>query len=283
MEEPLTIRNMNLEEFKKVIGWINDEKWLFSESDAEAFYSLDPNGFFLGEVKGQPAACALVINFNNEYTFLGVLIVREEHRRKNYAVKLIEHSLNYCKDSKVVGVDISDGISKYWTGRGFRESCQNYCFTKKANGARHPDLLDLKQDLPFDLVASYDLEVFGYDRRRFLELLIGQQDYYALGAMKDGKLIGFGVLRKLHTEEGYIVGPLSADCPEVAKQILDGLQSYVPGKNVFISRFDTNQDANDLISEKNGWERVAVERRLYRGGQPKTDNARTYVPTEELS
>lgn len=282
MESSLTIRHMSLEEFKIAMAWANEEDWIFSETDAEAFYSLDPNGYFIGEVNGGAVGCLIAINYG-EYTFLDIFLVRPEHRGKGYGTQLLAHALEYGKTSKTIGVEATQENVKYWPQFGFKEYYHILCFCKQAEGTLHKDLVDLRKDVPFELLAEYDLQVFGYDRRKFLELFLQQKGYYALGAMKDGKLIGYGILRKLHTDDGYVVGPLSADSPDVAKQILDGLQSFVPGETVHISRFNCNKDANEIISKTYGWENVTDEARLYKGGEPKTDMSKTYVPIEEFS
>lgn len=273
---------MTLDDLRLVISWANDEGWVFSENDAEAYYNLDPNGYFVGEIDGKTVGSIGAVNYG-DYGFIDAYLVRQEYQGKGYGTQLLNHALEYCKDCKVIGLDVVDESIKYWSKSGYKPYYRILCFERKAQGALGDNIVNIKKDISFDILKEYDLDVFGYSREKFLECLLKRDDYHALGAVKDGTLVGYGVLRKLADDEGYIIGPLSAESAQIARDLSEGLQSLIIGQTVYASFFDCNENAVELFGVKDGWSNVSDEVRLYKGGVPKTDMKRTYVPIEEFS
>lgn len=271
---------MTVEDLKIVIEWANQEGWMFSESDAEPFFKTDPNGFFIGEADGEPV-CSFAAIKQGDYCFWNLYIVKEQCRGKGYGSKIFEHARNYCKDSKVLALDACGPHIKNYEKYGFKCHYQTISYCKKAEGTLSSKLVDLRS-VPSQVLADYDAEVFGYDRKSFLDSVILQRDYHALGAMKDGKLTGYGVIRKYQAGDGYLIGPINADDRAIAEEILEGLQSFVVGKEVSLEIFDCNLDAVEMI-EKQNWDHVMTFTRMYARGTPNMDMNRVFCPVDEIS
>lgn len=280
MDPCFKIREMTVEDLKLVIEWANQEGWMFSETDAESFLNADPHGFFIGELDGVPV-CSFAAIKQGDYCFWNLYIVKEQCRGKGYGSKIFEHARNYCKDSKVLALDACGPHIKNYEKYGFKGFCQTISYTKKAEGTLSSKLVDLKS-LPIDDLAAYDAQVFGYDRKSFLKSVLQERSYHALGAKKDGKITGYGILRKYPHGDGYIIGPLNADDKDTANEILEGLQSYIEGRDVFLEIFDNNPDAMEII-EKQNWEHVMTFTRMYARGIPNMDMGRNFCPVDEIS
>jgi len=284
MDFPLKIRLMTLEDLKMVIKWANEEDWFFCDGDAEAFLSADPNGFFLGETNGEPVCSFAAIKYG-DYCFWTLFIVKKEHRGKGYGSQIMQHAQEYCKDSKVLGLDALDhSFDVYENPKyGFKKSYGTLCYEKIAEGVLKPDLVNLR-DLPIDQIAEYDTSVFGYPRKQFLETLLTQEGFYTLGVVRDHKLVGYGILRKQKEGDGYFVGPLSADDKTIAYELFEGLQGCVAGKPIYADVFECNRDAVEiLINQKwNPVESLEGLTRMYARGIPKTDMKRVYAQINEI-
>lgn len=278
-----TIRRMTLEDFQMVITWANEERWFFSLNDAEPFLNLDPNGFFLCEVNGAPVGAIIAPKYGGEYGFIDIFLVKNEHRGKGYGTLLLNHAMAYLKDCKSIGLEATPDMKEFWEKQGFVFNHCTLYFRRSAKGTLDKDLVNLKEVDCLDAVVEYDSNVFGYSRREFLKCLLERKDTFALGAMKDNVLVGFGILRTHHRGQTFFFGPVSADTPEIAKQLIEGLQSFVKGKKVTTSIFDCNKDATKLINHFEGWKLVAHENRMYKGVFPKMDVNRIYCPVEEFS
>ena len=54
---PLAVRRMTESELALALDWAANEGWNPGLSDAECFCAVDPDGFFLGELDGEPVGC----------------------------------------------------------------------------------------------------------------------------------------------------------------------------------------------------------------------------------
>lgn len=271
---------MTVEDLKLVIEWANQEGWMFALSDAESFLNADPNGFFIGELDGVPV-CSFAAIKQGDYCFWNLYIVKEQCRGKGYGSKIFEHAREYCKDSKILALDACGPHIKNYEKYGFKCHYQTISWTRKAEGTLSPKLVDLRS-VPSKLLADYDEAVFGYNRKGFLDAALEQRTNYGVAMMKDGKLTGYGLIRKYDHEDGYLIGPVSADDKATAETILEGLQSHVVGRDVSLEIFDCNLDAVEMI-EKQNWEHVMTFTRMYARGTPNMDMDRLFCPVDEIS
>jgi len=68
-----------------------------------------------------------------------------------------------------------------------------------------------------ETIESYDRPFFPEARSPFIKTWINQPDCTALGIMREGKLVGYGVIRACRS--GHKIGPLFADSPELAESL----------------------------------------------------------------
>ncbi len=121
-------------------------------------------------------------------------------------------------------------------------------------------------DLPFETVASYDKPFFPEERSNFIKSWINQEKCYSLGILQDGKLSGYGVIRKCRV--GYKIGPLFADNPETAESLFLSLKSKVESTNrIFMDIPEVNQSAIAL-AERYDMEVSFETARMYKGKAP---------------
>lgn len=285
VEPNIVIRNMNLKDLDLALTWANKEGWFFSFSDAEPFFNLDPNGFFICEVDRKPVGVIITPKYGTreKYGFIDIFLVKDGERGKGYGTLLLNHAMEYLKDCKSIGLESEFEMKDYWKKHGFNYYHDTLFYVKIAKGKLSQNLINLKEMECLDAIVEYDTSVFGYSRKDFLECLLKREDTFVLGAVKDNMLIGFGVLRRHHKGESYFFGPLSADTPEAAKQLLEGLQSFVPEKRIYTSIFSCNKDVMKMINQEQGWRPTVRENRMYKGSRPNMDTSRIYCPVEEFS
>ena len=72
----LTIRTMRPDEISIAVDWAAAEGWNPGLADAACFASVDPEGFFIGELDGAPVATVSCVNYDARFSFLGFYIVR---------------------------------------------------------------------------------------------------------------------------------------------------------------------------------------------------------------
>ena len=79
-----TIRPATRAELVRLIDWAAAEGWNPGLDDAEAFRAADPEGFLIGLLEDEPVAGISVVRYGDDFGFLGLYIVRPEHRGKGY-------------------------------------------------------------------------------------------------------------------------------------------------------------------------------------------------------
>ena len=84
----LRIRPMRPDEVSLAVDWAAAEGWNPGLADDACFAAADPEGFFIGELEGAPAATISCINYGTSFAFLGFYIVREDLRGRGYGLQI---------------------------------------------------------------------------------------------------------------------------------------------------------------------------------------------------
>ncbi len=99
----LRIRPMRPDEISIAVDWAAAEGWNPGFADAACFAAVDPQGFFIGEVDGAPAAVSCV-NYNAGFAFLGFFIVRADLRGRGYGSRIWNAAMTHA-GPRIVGLD----------------------------------------------------------------------------------------------------------------------------------------------------------------------------------
>ena len=84
--------------------WQSELGWNPGFKDIELFYQADPNGFLMGYEKDEPVSHISAIMLNKNFSFIGLFIVKPEHRGKGYGFKLFKNALKYL-EGRNIGLD----------------------------------------------------------------------------------------------------------------------------------------------------------------------------------
>lgn len=261
----LTVRNMTCEEFRLAVEWAAREGWNPGVHDAECFYAADPKGFFLAEESGEPVGCLSAVAYDDRFGFAGFYIVKPEFRGRGVGRRLIQRASTYMA-GRTVGNDAVVAQQAAYAKYGFRMAYRNirYCGIASDAGTPGPEILDLRA-FPFDRLVAYDRGLFPADRGAFLRAWITQPDGAALGYGKDGRVNGYGVIRKCR--QGFKIGPLFADSEAIAETLLRSLAGAVPGETIFLDIPEPNAAAGALV-KRHRMERVFETARMYNADPP---------------
>ena len=80
---------------ERVKDWAAREGWNPGLADAACFATVDPQGFLIGELDGEPAATISCVNYDEAFAFLGVYIVREDGKPFKIRHALVRHIIGY--------------------------------------------------------------------------------------------------------------------------------------------------------------------------------------------
>jgi hypothetical protein len=240
------------------------------------FHAADPEGFFVGELNGEPIACLSCVRYGTDYGFFGQYIVRPAHRGLRYGLVIGKVGLAHLA-GRNVGLDgVMNKVSSY-ERVGFRFAHHTIRYAGTGGGTRPDGLVELR-DSPFAAVAEYDAVCFPAPREAFLRALVSLPESVGLAAMNGERFVGFGVMRK--SSNGYKVGPLFADDTDTAGQILAGLVAAAPGVPFCIDIPDeTVQPSGTELVHRFGLAEVFRTARMYTGGVPAFDAANVFGTT----
>src|SRR6516225_5106918 len=104
MQEHFRIRTLGPREIALALDWAAAEGWNPGLADATCFATVDPAGFLVANLNGDPAATISVINYDDRFAFLGFYIVRADLRGRGYGQRMWQCGLAHAH-SRTIGLD----------------------------------------------------------------------------------------------------------------------------------------------------------------------------------
>jgi hypothetical protein len=260
------IRQATRDEVDVMVEWARKEGWNPGLHDAKCFYEQDPKGFFVGLLDNKIIATVSAVRYDNTYGFMGFYIVKKDFRGKGYGMKIFRKAWGYLGNRNKGGDGVLENLKKYsQIGLKLAHLNARYQGFGTGNNRKNPSIVKL-QDLDFKKVVNYDTQAFGFNRKKFLRRWINQPKSFSYGYIENGKLIGYGVLRKCF--EGYKIGPLFADNSSCASELFNALIGSISKKDkVFFDVPEVNKEALNIIREHK-MKKVFATGRIYTKGQP---------------
>ncbi|MFC2000570.1 GNAT family N-acetyltransferase [Chloroflexota bacterium] len=272
--ERLNVRRMDADEVEFAIDLAASEGWNPGIHDGRCFYATDNDGFFLGELDGEPIGCVSAVTYGNDFGFMGLYVVRPEFRDKGLGTRIFETGLEYMAGRNVGGNSVLHQ-EEYYKAYGFRRGYHNSRYQGTGGGNVPSGVMDVSQ-VSFDDLLDYDTALFGHPRPEFLRCWIDQPEGAAMAIVKNGRLAGYGVIRRCHT--GYKVAPLFADREQIAEDLFVALKSGVPGQPIFLDVPERNPAAI-VLAERHDMTVVFQTIRVYIKGEPSIPLERWYGVT----
>lgn len=256
------VRTMRPDEISLAVDWAAGEGWNPGLADDACFASVDPEGFFIGELDGEPAAIVSCVNYDARFSFLGCYIVRADLRGKGYGLRIWNAAIAHA-GPRVIGLDGVTAQQDNYRKSGFRLAYANvrYGGTVAAPAAPPAGVVALC-DIPFAAVEADDATVFPAPRSAFLRAWIGAPSHVGCALVREGRLAGWGVIRPCR--RGFKIGPLVADGSATAEAVLSALLGRVGGGEIFLDVPSVNREAIALAQDF-GLAPVFETARMYTG------------------
>lgn len=265
------VRPMKADEVALSIEWAEQEGWNPGLHDAFSFHAADPNGFFVGELHGELVGSISAVAYDEHFGFIGLYIVRPEFRGRGLGLRIWQHGMAYLGERNI-GLDGVVAQQANYRKSGFQFAHRNIRFQGIAPGTPSNTQFDISE-VPFDQLAAYDRQVFLALRSDFLTAWIAQPDVVALAAISEGRVRGYGVLRKCR--HGRKIGPLFADNQRTGEELFNALLSRCTGESVSIDVPQSNSAAIKL-AEGHGMTAAFETARMYTKTPPPIPIARVF-------
>ncbi|CDR33768.1 Acetyltransferase, GNAT family [Criblamydia sequanensis CRIB-18] len=278
MMSNFTIEKASLKEMDFLLAQARNEGWNPGLSDASAFYSTDPNGFFIGKLDGEKIGCISSVAYDANYGFLGFYIVIPKYRGKGYGLKLWNHAISH-QETRSIGLDGVVAQQDNYKKSGFRFFYNNIRYGGKVKGLESKELIPINETF-FQAIIDFDEPIFGANRSHFLKAWFQMPNSWGYAKKISGSLTGYGWIRKCHS--GFKIGPLYAHDQETAREIFLALADRSHNSEIFLDVPQPNEEAIGL-AEESGMRAVFETARMYKGIPPKQELKKVFgVSTFEL-
>lgn len=111
------------------------EVWNPGLTDIEAFYAIDPQGFFIGYLDQKPIACISNAKYDDTFSFFSFYIVDQAYRGQGYGMKIWQHAIEYACDASI-GLDGVVLQVENYRKSGFKEAYKNSRYQYRANDSQ---------------------------------------------------------------------------------------------------------------------------------------------------
>ncbi|MBB4566259.1 GNAT family N-acetyltransferase [Rhizobium leucaenae] len=279
MKSTFAVRTMRAGELELALEWARQEGWNPGVDDALAFWETDPSGFFMGTIGEVPVGCISVVRYGESFAFLGLYMVHPEFRGKGYGKALWKKGMAFA-GNRTIGLDGVVAEQENYRLRGFETA---YRTLRYGGIPKMPDVAEASADVgpvtqdKLEGLLRYDAAIFPGLRYSFLTAWCGAPEKRKSVMVGSGsKIRGYGTIRRCF--EGYKVGPLFANSPDVASALLAKLAPEAKGRPVYLDVPADNTEAIEL-AEAFGLSPVFETARMYRGAAPKMPLDRVFAVT----
>ena len=207
--------------------------------DNPSAFAFNPQGFLIGEINGKPVGCINSITYPNHSSFVGRVLVDEQHRCKGYGQKLLTTSFESLDKNYTIGGDTLPAFKPLLQSLGFETFWNTYNIAMLSldrvarilSNVQNPSGIVIQ---PIHKVNSlklfeYDSMVFGTSRQTLIKELMtapghGSIGWVAVNQATDNIIVGYSILRpdirRGGTEIGLSMAPLFADTVDIAILLL---------------------------------------------------------------
>jgi GNAT superfamily N-acetyltransferase len=234
-----------------LIDWARTEGWNPAPTDAVTFHAADPDGWWLAETPDGEAigGLSLVHSDDRSFAFLGLYIVKPDWRGKGVGLATWNAALQGCT-AATIGLDGVPTQQANYAKSGFSFSFTSHRFSFSTDAlprAKPEGTIDLAGPPGPDLLALDQTTAYPASRKTFLSRWYTQPGSVARGLVRDGTLVGCGVIRAC--QEGHKVGPLIAPDLEGALQLLAALATAAGATRLILDIPEINPLGATLAQE----------------------------------
>ena len=224
------IRQLTPPDVTELLLWAKAEGWNPGIDDAVAFQAADPSGFLGCFVNGRMASAISAVASGPDFGFIGLYICHPDFRGQGYGRRIWEAGMAHL-GSRTIGLDGVPAQQGNYAGMGFAPAYRTW----RHQGRFLPSGVDssivaVGGDLLTE-ISAFDSRYYPGPRGGFLGRWL-DAPRVARAIVRDGKVRGYGVLRKCH--EGHKIGPLFAETEDDAARIFMALCAASDGEMVSI-------------------------------------------------
>lgn len=218
--EKLTIRRFKEEDIGFAYEMTTKEEWNVTKDDIERMLNYEPNGSFIAEANGSRVGHVFAVTYG-KLGWIGLLIVRAEHRKKGAGTLLMKRAIEYLLNRGVQTIDLDavPEISDLYRKLNFTDKFASLRFKGTRRNISHGNGSATRMEKKeMAEVAAFDARYFGADRTRVLISLYQAYPKLCFVSRAGSNVAGYIMCRR--AESGYNLGPFVCNSERVAGQLL---------------------------------------------------------------
>jgi GNAT superfamily N-acetyltransferase len=196
-------------------------------NDGEFLFNADRNGF-IAAIEGSTVNGTIsCIKYPDNMAFIGFHYIVDRYRNSGLWEKLLEAALNTAIESSI-GLNSREEYTTLYEKAGFKSAFKIITYEGIADGkqVKLPSSINSPHITPYDKVYDYCKKTLLYEQKLFLNQWFNQPRSLFIGKYEDDTYKGIGLLKPCRT--GFRLGPLIAEDPISAMEILASLTSHYP-------------------------------------------------------
>ena len=259
----MEIRRLTETDVQDAMRLVRQAGWNQLPVDWRRLLSLAPERCYAGAVDGELVATTTAVTYGNSVSWIGMVLVDEDYRRRGYGTRILEHALEQARPAVQggVGLDATDQGKPLYRKHGFGEvqEITRLCGTLRRDGPAD-GVEEFGADRASSL-AAFDAAACGTDRRALLERLLTEPRTVGYVRPGDDVSASYAILRP--GREHWQLGPVVAACDDALGPLLDAVAARLNGESVIVDSL-ANGAAADLLADRG----LAPQRRLTRMTSP---------------
>ncbi len=270
---------MTIDQVHTISQWAAEEQWNPGLHDIFLAHHYDPDAFIALLHDDEMVGGGSVLSYRGQFGFMGLFIMRPDYRGQGLGGVLWRHRLRLLRarlqPDAAIGMDGVFAMEPFYAKGGFRLAYRDLRFDGVAMSGSDRGLTPITE-VEFDAIAAYDRPFHPVDRGDFLRSWVLHPSFHSAAVLTEGQVRGYASLRPCRS--GWRFGPVVADTPAVAEQLLVGLMGRVAGDPVQLDVPEPNEVGLTLAAGFGMVESFGTAR-MYHGHVPEIAVDRTYGVT----
>lgn len=263
-----SIAPMRPDEVLVLEEWAAAEGWNPGLADLAIAHAVDPDAFVALRQGDEMVGGGSIFSHGGVFGFMGLFIVRADLRGGRLGTTLWHQRLEMLRNRLAPGASIGmDGVFAmvpFYEKGGFKLAHRDLRFEGVAHGQMDSDAHSYPE-ISFAEIDSFDRRFFPAPRSAFLVRWLEQPGAHVLGIRVNDMLAGYGVARPCR--QGFKLGPVFADTPDIAERLISSLMAKIEGEKVALDVPEPNE-AGLRLAARFGLSESFGCARLYYGPAP---------------
>jgi GNAT superfamily N-acetyltransferase len=263
----MNIRTLEEPDIDRAVALSSQANWNHSHADWRRLVRLWPGQVLVGEIDGRLVASGSLATYPSSHGLLGwigLILVDQAFQRRGLGTQIVGAVLDLAErlDVNVLGLDASDQGQPIYERLGFECCCGINRWSGRARVKNRA--IDMAEE-DWRPLLDLDRLACGAKRAALLHNLSAGGGMLVRAGSTNGHLSGYGVLRP--GRRAWHLGPLVADDPETAAELVDALvepSDREAAEDVIVDVVDGS--ALEAILARRGF---AIARRLQRMVRPR--------------